>query len=332
MPRKKKPKDTFVFRDEWLDWIFDKDYEWSADECKELLSAIRNYRKGLDIPKASSRYMNDKIKECIQSIEATDRAYEEKCESNRQRAFSRWNGRDANASTGMPTHAAVCHGVPEYAEVCQSMHDNDSDSDNEYDYEYEDSNESKRKINEKKVVEEASLFQDENAEKDSKSKSEAKERIAEAEAVGVQVGADAHPQPQDSNAVHDEVYTGTGESKPSHTTTFQDAQKVGDIFQMGEASLVVRGPRKYFKIPSVAEIEEFVKEKGYNVDAQYFFDYYNNAEPPWTYLKGSKRIPISSWKQCVVTFSKLGKRQQPQYQHNQSKGYENIAGNQYEQF
>ena len=50
--------------------------------------------------------------------------------------------------------------------------------------------------------------------------------------------------------------------------------------------------------PTVEQIREYVAEKGFNIDAYHFFDYYNEAE--WLDRDGK---PVRSWKQRLISWS-----------------------------
>ena len=59
-------------------------------------------------------------------------------------------------------------------------------------------------------------------------------------------------------------------------------------------------PRKSgFTPPTVEQVAEYVKEKGYHFDPEHFHDYYSASN--W-HLQGGKKI--SSWKQCCSTWEK----------------------------
>lgn len=56
--------------------------------------------------------------------------------------------------------------------------------------------------------------------------------------------------------------------------------------------------------PTYEEVAAYCQEKGYSIPIETFMDYYETANPPWTYLKGSRRVKVSNWKQCVVTWNR----------------------------
>lgn len=62
----------------------------------------------------------------------------------------------------------------------------------------------------------------------------------------------------------------------------------------------IKGGRtfKAFQPPSLDEVQEYIKEKKYNVDAKKFIDYFEAND--WTDSKGNK---VKSWKQKIITWS-----------------------------
>lgn len=57
--------------------------------------------------------------------------------------------------------------------------------------------------------------------------------------------------------------------------------------------------KKRFTPPTLEDVQAYVAEKGYNVDAEYFFKYY--TEGGW---KDSKGNPVKNWKQKLITWAK----------------------------
>lgn len=51
--------------------------------------------------------------------------------------------------------------------------------------------------------------------------------------------------------------------------------------------------------PTVDEIRAYCEEKGYDIDAEYFWNYYNSSN--WTRKNGD---PVLNWKQTVITWAK----------------------------
>lgn len=59
--------------------------------------------------------------------------------------------------------------------------------------------------------------------------------------------------------------------------------------------------KKPFVPPTLEEVEAYVREKGYNIDPQYFIDYYEARD--WHRSDGT---PVMNWKGCCVTWQHNG--------------------------
>jgi len=60
--------------------------------------------------------------------------------------------------------------------------------------------------------------------------------------------------------------------------------------------------KRKFTPPTIAELDEYITEKGYAIDAEYFWHYYEARG--WKLKNG----PMKSWKSALVTFEKNNKR------------------------
>ena len=69
-----------------------------------------------------------------------------------------------------------------------------------------------------------------------------------------------------------------------------------------EKEIEKRDRKKRFVPPTLEEVKAYVKEKGYNVDAEYFFQYYTAGD--W---KDSEGKPVQNWKQKLITWSRKEK-------------------------
>ena len=77
------------------------------------------------------------------------------------------------------------------------------------------------------------------------------------------------------------------------------AAKIGDILVMN-GKRVVKRSNGVFVIPTLDEVAEYIKEKGYHFQPSTFLEYYENSSPhPWHMANGN---PVKSWKQCCTTF------------------------------
>lgn len=62
-----------------------------------------------------------------------------------------------------------------------------------------------------------------------------------------------------------------------------------------------------FKKPTIEEIEAYIKEKGYHVDAQYFYNYYEGSE----WMRGKTKI--KKWKSVLATWEHNNKKEEKEY-------------------
>ncbi len=58
--------------------------------------------------------------------------------------------------------------------------------------------------------------------------------------------------------------------------------------------------RKRFVPPTLEQVKDYIKQNNYNLNAEKFFKYFTEAEPPWTDSKGNK---VRNWKQKIITWS-----------------------------
>lgn len=84
-----------------------------------------------------------------------------------------------------------------------------------------------------------------------------------------------------------------------------------------EKSKSKKHTRKSFTPPTVDEIKAYADSIGYNLDAQFFFDYYNTAG--W---KRSDGKPVLNWKQTMQSWKKRDEGKQTQ---GRSKDWKNPA-------
>jgi hypothetical protein len=66
-----------------------------------------------------------------------------------------------------------------------------------------------------------------------------------------------------------------------------------------------------FKKPTLDEVKAYIKEKGYNVDAETFFNYFETSN--WVDSKGNK---VKNWKQKLITWNSYSKQQVKQNKKN----------------
>ena len=67
-----------------------------------------------------------------------------------------------------------------------------------------------------------------------------------------------------------------------------------------DAALEGTKQEKKFIPPTIEEIKKYCEERGNNIDAEAFFDFYNAAG--WVY--GKNKIPVKDWKSCIRTWER----------------------------
>ena len=68
--------------------------------------------------------------------------------------------------------------------------------------------------------------------------------------------------------------------------------------------------KKRFEKPTFEELSEYISENGYDIDPQYFIDYYDSCE--WTV---GKNKPMKDWKAAVRTWVRNNKEWNDNKQH-----------------
>lgn len=74
--------------------------------------------------------------------------------------------------------------------------------------------------------------------------------------------------------------------------------------------------KKEFTPPTVEEVREYVKEKGYNIDADYFWSYYNASD--WI---DKNNEPVLNWKLKLVTWAKKEEEKPKKRQYTTAAEY-----------
>ena len=86
--------------------------------------------------------------------------------------------------------------------------------------------------------------------------------------------------------------------KTNSKANVSQADKEEDKEKEKEEDKEIKGAkRKRFTPPTLEEVKAYCKERGNNVDAQKFYDYFSASE--WVDSKGNK---VKSWKQKVITW------------------------------
>jgi hypothetical protein len=75
-----------------------------------------------------------------------------------------------------------------------------------------------------------------------------------------------------------------------------------------EEELKKKKKTNIFEVPTRKEVREYIAQKNYKVDADYFYDKYENENPPWSNNKGK---PMTSWKSTLSTWNQNVKKDEP---------------------
>ena len=78
-----------------------------------------------------------------------------------------------------------------------------------------------------------------------------------------------------------------------------------------EEDKIRKDKNKKFVPPTLEEVKAYIQENGYNVDANYFFDYYSKGN--WIDGQGK---PVRNWKQKLITWAKKDAEKAPQKKPN----------------
>ena len=77
-------------------------------------------------------------------------------------------------------------------------------------------------------------------------------------------------------------------------------EQEGEQGEQRGAALEENPKEKIFVPPTIEEIKGYCSERGNNIDAEAFFDFYNAAG--WVY--GKNKIPVKDWKSCIRTWER----------------------------
>lgn len=87
-----------------------------------------------------------------------------------------------------------------------------------------------------------------------------------------------------------EFTEGVGSNLPNKDTSIINTSIINNVNKK---------TNKKFVPPTLEEIENYCKEKNYNIDTQFFYEYF--TEGNWVDSKGNK---VKNWKQKIITWSK----------------------------
>ena len=89
-----------------------------------------------------------------------------------------------------------------------------------------------------------------------------------------------------------------------------------EISEQPNKDIKKKSKKKKIDPPTVEEVREYVKEKGYNIDADYFWSYYNASN--WT---DKNNEPVLNWKLKLVTWAKKEEEKPKKRQYTTAAEY-----------
>lgn len=119
-----------------------------------------------------------------------------------------------------------------------------------------------------------------------------------------------------SSLVVNKVHWGGEQSSPNNIIyNIKENNNISNDILLKESEQKTPKTRKKteFIPPSFAEVQNYVNEKGYGIDVDYFYQYYSAGH--WTDAEGKQ---VKNWKQRIVTWEKRRKEKQ------QNRGREEI--------
>ena len=106
-----------------------------------------------------------------------------------------------------------------------------------------------------------------------------------------------HERPVSENPTADNPIT----ASPIPENPPQINTNINNILNEINTNICPKAGKRGFTPPTLEEVNEYIQEKGYSVDAKYFMDYYESAK--WHDSKGK---PVKNWKQRIVTWNRNG--------------------------
>ena len=89
--------------------------------------------------------------------------------------------------------------------------------------------------------------------------------------------------------------------------TCQSDDSIGKV-RLGKVRLGKDSRSSKFVPPTLEEVREYVKEKGLNIDPDYFYNYYDSDNWMKGNSRNSKKEPMKNWKQTAISWDKREKK------------------------
>ena len=104
------------------------------------------------------------------------------------------------------------------------------------------------------------------------------------------------------------VYEKTIEIPTMVPECIQDGSEMDTEVRLGKVSQGKDSRSSKFVPPTLEEVREYVKEKGFNVDPDYFYNYYDSDNWMKGNSRNNKKMPMKNWKQTLISWDKREKK------------------------
>jgi predicted phage replisome organizer len=104
-----------------------------------------------------------------------------------------------------------------------------------------------------------------------------------------------------------------------HVTSRDESRKVTQENKIKNKNKSINGEKAPFTPPTLAEVQAYVTEKNLNINAVYFFEFYDEGN--WHDTKGN---PVKNWKQKAITWHRKNEEKTSgSYEDDKRKHYGN---------
>lgn len=86
----------------------------------------------------------------------------------------------------------------------------------------------------------------------------------------------------------------------------EQAQKLGKVIKEFPAAKIRKSTPRAFVPPTLEEVTEYIREKGFNVDAKTFYEFFTTPNSKGETWVDSKGQPVRNWKQKLITWNSKG--------------------------
>lgn len=86
----------------------------------------------------------------------------------------------------------------------------------------------------------------------------------------------------------------------------EQAQKLGKVIKEFPAAKTRKSSPRAFVPPTLEEVTEYIREKGFNVDPKTFYEFFTTPNDKGETWVDSKGQPVRNWKQKLITWNSKG--------------------------